>query len=155
MLRIFRTNSRCLTAEYSLKQNGRSWGVKFLSNGKKFNLYFYFHKIFLTLYFPHKNLWTAMLPLTKIFGWKFRKLSYQMEWLFFLQTSKLAISLVDQETYMMAQENNEMEMEILCQWNENSSSNRLERERWSSFKGRQFVLENFRLIRAYHLHFNR
>ena len=31
--------------------------------------------------------------------------------------SKLAISLVNQITYVMAQEDNKVEMEILCKWN--------------------------------------
>ena len=56
---------------------------------------------------------------------------------------------------MMAPEDKKVEMEILCKWNVNFHSDWLERKKWSTSKGRLFVPENFRLIRAYHLHFYR
>ena len=55
---------------------------------------------------------------------------------------------------MMAREGNELEMEILCKWDDNVCSSRLKWKNWGTSKGHQFAPENFRLIRVFHLHFN-
>ena len=53
--------------------------------------------------------------LVQILVGNFGKFPCQTERLF-SSHSKLASSLVDQETYVVAQEDKEMEMEILCKW---------------------------------------
>ena len=47
-----------------------------------------------------------------------------------------------------------LQTEILCKWNGNFRSNRLEREKWSTSEGRPFIPENFHLNCAFHLPFN-
>ena len=68
----------------------------------------------------------------------------------FSSRSKLAISLIDQETYVMVPEDNKLDMEILYKWN----GNWLEQKKWSTLKVFSFVPENVRLICVYHLYFN-
>ena len=56
--------------------------------------------------------------LAKMFCWKFRKLSVSTGKAFLFIRSKLANSLVDQNIYVMAQENSKVEMEVLRKWND-------------------------------------
>ena len=56
----------------------------------------------------------------------------------------------------MPQDDNKVEMGILCKWNDTDfRSNRLKGEKKSAPKFLPFVPENFGLIHAYYLHFNR
>ena len=65
---------------------------------------------------PGSSISCGTFYLAKIFGWKFWKLSVSNGKTFFSIRSTLAISLVDQKTYEMAQEDNKMETKILRKW---------------------------------------
>ena len=78
---------------------------------------------------------------------------FQMEIKTFTSCSKLEMSSEHfKETFVMAQEDNKIKMKLLCSWNGNFHANRLEWKNWSTSKCRPFVLENLRLIYAYHFY---
>ena len=67
------------------------------------------------------------------------------------------MSLVDLnllDVAVMAQEDNKVEMEVFCKWNNNFCSDWLEWNKWSTSEGRPFVPGNFHLICLLNLHFN-
>ena len=71
----------------------------------------------------------------------------------------LAISVVDQKSKSDGArtwyKRKQKKWKFLCKWNGNFRSSWLERKKWSTSEGCLFVPENFHLVRAFHLHFNR